>query len=371
MSEISKYTALYYPYTVLLGDNPNPNARTTSLLKTALLMWDHLEFIVPDEAYDLNYKSSNPLYQRAMRVIGEKVVPDGTQKRLAHRFIENLANSNLPPNFRWENERHVGDAYQVYPAKFLGDTFQVLEKAGLAIRPKNELHETDWAMCRNLGMAIMAMLAEACAGATKRMVTDEVDSYHLLARSLANAGVTGHAPATSDVERLVTIAVKIVDPDQFSLEDLIALREREKEGSGPELRMLRHNFLNKVDLYVAKMASLKGSTADVREIERQFEQDMKDDYAQLRNALKWSKTNALASKEVGIGTLAAAGSAIYAMAPAVTALASVLPASELSVPVTLFTGLTAITGLVKGAMEYKADRRKALGEHAMSWLVAV
>jgi hypothetical protein len=211
-------------------------------------------------------------------------------------------------------------------------------------------------MSRNVGLAIMSILAESCAGTQKRLVTDQTNSYRLLARSIAAIQKVPDGQASADVERLVTIAVKVLDPDQFTLGELIELREQELKKPGKRLRKMRHNFMNHIDAYVKRIAACQGDTADIREIERQYEEDVRDDLQELKDSLKRSRTDALLSKEFGIGTIATVGSSVVGEGFNIPAL-------------TMVAGVAAVGTLVSGVRAYQAKRRDALSKHAMSWLL--
>src|SRR5262249_17946148 len=68
--------------------------------------------------------------------------------------------------------------------KFLPKTWEVLKASKLAVPGRGEFD--DWLMTRNVGLAVMSILADACAGSQKRTVTDQSRSYNLLARSIAH-----------------------------------------------------------------------------------------------------------------------------------------------------------------------------------------
>jgi hypothetical protein len=81
-------SALYFPHTTI--DNVN-------LVKTALLLWDKLEYIVPRQ--DFGSVHGNRHVQRAMEIIGKERVPSKSEKREAHGLVEKMAESALPPAF--------------------------------------------------------------------------------------------------------------------------------------------------------------------------------------------------------------------------------------------------------------------------------
>jgi hypothetical protein len=336
-TQIIMLTALYYPHTTL---------RDPCLLKTALLLWDRLEFITPRPDYRLESYDGNKDVDEALEIVGAPLFPSWEQQQQAHAAIEDLATSPLSKEFLWE-EADPTSQFLVYPQKFLPETWDVLKRTGLAV-PNNSAHLEDWSMRRNFGLAIMSILADACAGSQKRTVTDQVSSYNLLARSIANIHGGSFGTVSSAATHLVTIALKIVDADQFTLKELIDFRKQESSTSGHQVRRLRHNFMKAVDDYITRISGCEGRQGDIREIERQYEQAMRDDLLDLKDLLKRKASDTILSRDVGVGILAIGGMMVT--------------------PWTLPTAALGIGALVKMAKGYRAERRDALSKHAMSWL---
>ena len=72
-------SALYYPHT---------EVKSSSLLKTSLLLWDKLQYIVPSPEYEPYYE--DPLVKEAIGLIGEAHFPTAQEKEEAHSQIESL-----------------------------------------------------------------------------------------------------------------------------------------------------------------------------------------------------------------------------------------------------------------------------------------
>lgn len=334
-------SALYYPHTTL---------RDPFLLKTALLLWDRLEFITPSPDFKLKSQDGNKDVDEALEIVGAPLFPSWQQQQQAHAAIEDLATSPLSNNFLWDEADSTESRFLVYPQKFLPETWEVLKQSNLAV-PDCSGHFEDWSMGRNFGLVIMSILADACAGSQKRTVTDQVNSYNLLARSIASIHGGSFGSASSAATRLVTIALKIVDADQFTLRELIDFRKQERAASGHQVRQLRHNFMKAVDDYIKKISGCEGRDGDVQEVERQYEQAMRDDLLHLKDLLKRRATDTFLSRDVGVGILAVGGMMVT--------------------PWTLPTAVLGVGALVKTAKGYRADRRDALSKHAMSWLFAM
>src|SRR5215813_11550068 len=114
-------SALYYPHT---------SVESVDLVKSALLLWDRLEFIVPWENFKAQY--DNPLVERAMELIGAPRYPNDAEKREAHVHIEDLATRPLPPDFFLSTQGiSEFDAYEIYPQKLLPETWALLRDARL------------------------------------------------------------------------------------------------------------------------------------------------------------------------------------------------------------------------------------------------
>jgi hypothetical protein len=98
-------TALYFPHTEI---------RSQNLLKTSLLLWDKLEFIVPFPDYKPHYQ--NPSVAKAIELIGVQHCPSETEKQETHDLIEDFATGTLPDVFYYLPTQ---DNYEIYPQKFL------------------------------------------------------------------------------------------------------------------------------------------------------------------------------------------------------------------------------------------------------------
>src|SRR5690349_10873039 len=103
-------SALYYPHTEIQSEN---------LLKSSLLLWDRLEFIVPDPEYKPWY--SNPMMERAVELFGVNRYPSARDKKLAHDHVEELATRPLPEPFFYRTS--IFEPYEIYPQKFMEETW--------------------------------------------------------------------------------------------------------------------------------------------------------------------------------------------------------------------------------------------------------
>src|SRR5260370_24743755 len=82
-------SALYYPHV---------EVTRLGLLQTALLLWDHLEYIQPFEHFRPDYKG-HPECRRGMEVIGKPHHPSEEEKEEAHTLIDEFTARGLPSPF--------------------------------------------------------------------------------------------------------------------------------------------------------------------------------------------------------------------------------------------------------------------------------
>jgi hypothetical protein len=197
----------------------------------------------------------------------------------------------------------------------------------------------------------MSILADCCAGAEKRLITDEASSYSALNRYLLTIGGGELGRFDNDSESLVTISLKALDFKHVKLARLVEIREKEKSQGGAQLRNLRHGYLRKIEEYANKIANAKNKR-DKEEIERIFEQEMKDDFDLLKDELKDEARKVICSGEMGAAVIALAGAFIS------PTLATLGP-------------LTAIGALYRKKNEYRNARNKALKAHTTSWLYSI
>lgn len=155
----------------------------------------------------------------------------------------------------------------------------------------------------------------------------------------------------SDSERLVTISLKVLNFKDVKLARLVEIREKEKSRGGAQLRNLRHSYLRKIEEYADKIAKAE-NLRDKVEIERIFEQEMKDDFDLLKDELKDEAKKVIISKEMGAAVIALAGTFI---APTLAKLGL----------------LTAGGALWLEKAEYSAARKKVLKAHSTSWLYSM
>lgn len=341
--------ALYYPHT----DVTNP-----LILKNALLLWDSLETIVPRAGWTPRRVRGERLVNEAVDLIVRPRVPTADERSEAHRGLEAMTEAGvLDSLIRQAPAEWRQRSYLIYPQKFLQGTWHMLEHGGLA---RWDAASADYGVPATVGYLMMSLLADACAGTQIQKVTDRVDAYTWLsdhhARTLGARPVTGLdvsqvAPA---YDRLVALSLEVLDARAIPLRRLVEFRKRESKGGGADFSAMRRRYLKALQEHLKRVGSEARSAADVRELNRQFKEELRQDLADLKSELNVASMKALFSKEVAISALIAAGCLASPIA-GLTALSSQV-------------GVVGVIPLLKAAVEYRGARRTALQKHMSSWL---
>jgi hypothetical protein len=339
--------ALYYPHTTV---------KDRALLKNAMLLWDEVECITPSFG-KRNHYFGEALWDEATELIVKDRVPTEDERREVHKEVLALVDAGLP-TWEWLQSDLPGfqDRYPIYPDKLGAETWHLLEDHALS----SWRADGDAEMGPALGLLIMSLLADACAGREKRKITDRVPAYSTLAKCLAvSAGTRAPAEpqsmaATADYEHMVGLTVRLLNTDDIPILRLVELRRREMREGSSDYRHLRKRYVEKIEALRDRIAASSGSASDVREIERQFQEDMRDDLNDLCAELRVANRKALFSKEVVIGATALIAAAVSPLG-GFGELATVLS------PV-------GIGALLNTSGDHSAARRKALRSHSMSWL---
>jgi hypothetical protein len=326
-------TALYYPHTTM----------SPGLVKNALFLWDRIEYIAPWDGFKPDYQ--DPELSEAVQAFSVPLVPTDAEKQQVDEIVTDLIESGLPEWF-YVDKVPENLRYNIYTKKLLERTRERLKKHKLVQGMLDRLE-----ISAPLGMSIMSILADCCAGAQKRLITDEASSYSALNRYLLTIGGGEWGRFDNDSERLVTISLKAMNFKNVKLARLVEIREKEKSQGGAQLRNLRHGYLRKIEEYADKIAKAKNKR-DKEEIERIFEQEMKDDFDLLKDELKDEAKKVIISKEMGAAVIALAGAFIS------PELATLGP-------------LAAGGALWLEKNKYSAARKKVLKAHSTSWLYSI
>ncbi|AFZ11703.1 hypothetical protein Cri9333_0784 [Crinalium epipsammum PCC 9333] len=331
-------TALYYPHVKM----------STDLLKNALFLWDKIEYIAPNLHFEPDYHE--PELAQAVSLFAGKYIPTDKEKQMVNDSIVDLLSQPLPEWFFVKVEDlHKDLRYTLYPEKLAPDTWRRLEKEGLA----NSINSKGFETSQQLGLTIMSILANCCAGTQKRLVTDQVSSYSALDRYLVTIGggeLGDFGKKSENSETLVTISLHLMNFKNVSLSRLIELRQKENTTNGAHIRVLRLNYLRKIEEYVNKLSQIK-TPQDAEEIRRIFEREMKDDFNLLKDELKDEAQKVVFSSEMATAAISLVGSFLL--------------------PIISPTVLLAGGALYKRKVDYNTNRNKILREHPMSWLYSM
>ena len=333
--------AVYYPHTAPVGAN---------VMRTALLLWDEIEFIVPWQGFRPQHERSD--IQAAIDMIGRFHVPSDAQKRDAHARVEEFATGALPKAFFYQ-EKTSGEEGYMFAGKLMPETWLMLSELGLRGSEDGEQYRLEDAM----GLTLMSIVADCCAGETKARVTDRTLAYQKLNGILLDTDDLTQA----DTERvaLVPIVLSLVDATSLPLSSLIEMRRREASRGGRHLPRLRARLRDRLERQASQIAGLERA-ADAAELKRQLEIELEDDLGALRHELQMAKGEALLSRDVvvtaAVGALAAGGR-----------IADVWGGTAAAVT----GGLSLAAGLMGARLKYAKERRTILERHPMAYMLEI
>jgi hypothetical protein len=205
----------------------------------------------------------------------------------------------------------------------------------------------------------MAILADCCSGETRSRVTDLDVAYATLTGLLGSQSTDLIEPSQTYYEQLVPITLEVLDVGAIDMKRLVEFRKREKGSAGQAIRDLRHRYIERIESYVKTLTTTKGTTSDQIEIKRQFKEDMEGDWANLREALRFARNEAIFSKDIITATVAVVGT--------IATLAFGLP--FVLTEVCTFAGApVALGGLLGVRNSYLEKRRSVLAMHPMAYL---
>lgn len=344
--------ALYYPHTRI--HNP-------IIIKNALLLWDQVETIVPSRQWRhlpisnrewREQSATSKLMDEAAELVVAAHVPSQAEKQTAHNALKTLVESGVIGQLIANSPSEwLLRTYDIFPRKFSSTTWNMLERSGLARWMLGEEYRVHSA----LGLLMMSLIADACAGTQIQKITDRVEAYNCLSKTYANAlgsqqilglDASQIAPA---YDRLISITLGVIDARAIPLKKLIQMRHREIKRGGSDYAALRRNYAAKIHKCVETIGAEAKSAADIREIERKFKIEVEADFSDLKEELALGAGKTLFSHEVMLTVIAGAG------ALAIPSMASGL-------------GVAGIIPLAKAIVDLRGARRTALLKHISSWL---
>lgn len=335
-------SALYYPHTTV---------RSESVLKSSLLLWDHLHAIAPFAHYQPEYGNRVEL-ARAWEMIGKFAIPTDDEKELAHERIAAMLAGDVPPAFSW-SPRRGRQPYEIWPQKFAASTWDLLRSRGMTSAP---LENGDFPFIPMTGVLVMAKLADAIAGDAFARVTDRAEAFAL----------TPDRSAATPQQQAHLIAVDVLDIDRIPLRKLINFREREqKERSGRELTDLRHAYADMISAHAEK---LKGARTERQAVEMNhaFRADLERDLRHLREELDLAWGDLLLKPLIvagGVVTVAAASGLGLAAGAALLGTAAIgkdLP--EIA---------NKVADMVMAGFSFSRAQRTTMAQHPMAYLYEV
>lgn len=339
-------SGLYYPHTTI---------RNESIVKTALLLWDKLEFIVPWQGFQPKYVDRD--IAEAMEFIGLPISPNEAEKKEADARIGELIDRSLPTEFFFPTAEKKNIDYEMYSQKLLDETWSKLRRSRI-IRRASTI--PGFAMEKAIGLTLMSILADCCAGETKCRVTDKGAAYAALAGFRGDTETPIPMEQQASEAQFVSISLKMIDTSQIGLKALVKFRQQEDAESQHTLRDLRHRYLTNIENYVKRLVTEKSTERDAIEIKRQFDDDMKADLEHLRQELGFVNLDTLLSKEFLVTTLASIGT-----------VATSIFGTPVEVPgVATATGaVIAVGGLLSVRNKYLSARRGIMQKHPMAYML--
>lgn len=340
--------ALYYPHTEI---------KSEIILKNALLLWDSVDTIVPSDRMRQESRSSKTI-QDAIELIVTPRRPTQEERIKAHASLSAMMNSGevaalllqAPAFFR-------RSPYFMYGDKFLYETWRMLEESGLTDFDNGG---REYGVPSALGFLMMSLLADICAGTQLQKITDRVDAYGWLSK--AHAQMLGTNPIMGlDVsqvapayDRLVALSLSVVDARNISLDRLVDFRRREAKSRSTDYVSMRRRYLKALSEHIERVTKEAKSLSDLKELERQFVENLRDDLNDLKSELGIASIKTMFSKEVAVTALVTAGTLVSPVA-GLTSLATEV-------------GAIGIIPLLKSAAELRGARRTAFQRHTSSWL---
>jgi hypothetical protein len=316
-------------------------------MKTALLLWDQVHVIAPWEGYRPNHEDRS--MGEAFDLMGVVRNPTVSEKRVAHDLIEDFVTRPLPRSF---TETLLGGRdYSLYAQKLLPETWDLLNEA---MYVRGDLPQGGRSrVSEAVGLTVMSLLADSCAGTTLKRVTDRADAYANLSGCFLE-----YSPATPNEfeqntaahdqarQQLLAISLSTVDVRSIPMERLLDMRQNETSS----LRDLRHRLNDHLEDHARVLAA--ASESDAVELKRQFADDTVSDYDCLSEQLKLH-AGQLVFKDI-LACVVAGATAFNA--PHALSVAG---------------GVLALGGVIAANCSFVAARKKLLIEHPTAYLYEI
>jgi hypothetical protein len=284
----------------------------------------------------------------AWKLIGDTMYPDPEQQQRAHEHIKELLESGVSVDVLYRDDAPPPEAYEIWPQKLLPETWDLLRKHRLTAAP---LANGDYPFEEQGGLAVMSKLADACAGTTFARWTDRFLAYGLVA---------DRDPEAAAQTAVVPLTLSMIDATSIPIERLIDFRRREeREGRGGAYQALRHRYADALVKHVEATKSVE-SRNELKQLRREFEDDMRRDLRELRDALGVNAIDAITSPVV-VTTAVAVGSWLATADPVATATAAAAGGGAAK-------AIEKVVELFRLRTGFSAKQRKIMAEHPMSYL---
>jgi hypothetical protein len=361
------FTAVYYPHTAIRDEN---------FLKHGLLYWDEIEFVSPFHGYDVLPRYPDSTIRELARFTKPRV-PTAEEKKKAHAQIMDLLTGELPFWLQVDRKSDSDDhrLYSMFRDKLLPETWDELHRRKLVKVQRGHGDFDDYASHTYLGLTMMAILAQCCAGTLKHTITDQNDSYYSLlkhlqflsgeseaadaaldARSqetfrrwLNTLGVARSSAEDDARQTLVSVTLDVINATKLSINDLLKLRNDSTKFAAE----LRQNYAKAIEKHVAPLSDPNLTQTDANGLLEEFRRTMEQDLARLYDELKLNALTTLLSKEV----------AVAIAAPLVGSTALVASGAG-----SILGGALGVAALGKLAVEYRSSRNSVFQKHPMAFL---
>jgi hypothetical protein len=339
------HSALYYPHTTI--EDPG-------LIKTSLLLWDTVTTIVPSSDFRPHYSAE--ALSEAWELVGRVHCPSENEKAEVHDIVKDFVDGPVLEEFLYTpNSLAFGEVYEIYPQKLLESTVQLLNQRGLL---GSRLPNSDLPASQLMGLHLMNILADCCAGDEMARITDRQSAYDLLAGLLVEKHSALRTGETR--EAVISLTLDLLDLRSIELKKLIEFRKREeREATGWQYRELRHRYSDRIDEQLKKLRTAKGDVGRdaVRE---EFRSEMQDDVRSLKEALG---ANVFQSALTYTGLTSTVLVAAYEAVAHLVGWGGTPPTALTPVAAT-----SAITGLLMLKSKFGKTRAEVLRKHPMAYL---
>jgi hypothetical protein len=266
--------ALYYPHSELLDEE---------MLKTVLLLWDQVDILVPEAPWHTPEKGEG-VVRDALLLVANFRSPSLEEQQDAHAkiesFVSNIKDGSFNPSWLKQSDPSVSQ-YEIYKDKFFIGTWDLLEREGLVENKDYGLFQ-DGAMHESLGLALMGVLASACAGKSFDLVTDDARTFESSTRELVRQFSGSKEKIKLDYRStLVYKALRIIDATDIPLARLVKIRGEDSAF----MARLRENFRNEVQKYQETLTQEGVTSRDIEQYQRGFQKAIERDYEELQDRL--------------------------------------------------------------------------------------